>query len=218
MERDKSLVYNTELKNMTISEYGRIVHDYVDLICNEPDRSKRTRMANGLILVMENLNPQVKDQEDYKHKLWDHLHIISNYKLDVDSPFPAPSQESYSMHPDPISYPTMPIRFRFYGRNLQYMVAKAAEVQDAAIQRDFLGILASFMKNSSRNWNNEDLTNEMITNHLKTMSGGKIDTDFDTLEIRTDNSFVKRNNGFKPNQNRGFSKKNKNKRNRSRYR
>lgn len=203
---------------MTISEYGRIIHDYVSLICNQTDRNKRTRMANGLISVMENLNPQVKDQEDYKHKLWDHLYIISNFKLDVDSPFPPPNPEVTTMHPEPIPYPTQPIKFRFYGRNLQYMVDKAAGIGDKEVQKDFLSILASFMKNSSRSWNNEDLTNEMVTNHLKSMSNGKIDIDFESLEIKTDTSFTRKNNGFKQGMNKNFSKKNKNKRNKNRYR
>ncbi|MBX2985854.1 MAG: DUF4290 domain-containing protein [Bacteroidia bacterium] len=218
MERNTALVYNTERKDMVISEYGRIVHDYVELICAEPDRNKRTRMAHGLISIMENLKPQVKEQEDYKHKLWDHLYIISNFRLDVDSPFQAPKPENTSMHPEPIPYPTQPIKFRFYGRNLQYMVNKAAEIDDKEVQKDFLSILASFMKNSSRSWNNEDLTNEMVTNHLKSMSGGKISIDFESLDIRTDDTFQRKTNGFKPNKNKGFSKRHKNNRNKNRYR
>jgi len=207
------LTYNTERKPMAISEYGRIIHDYVTLICEEPDREKRTRHANAIITIMENLNPSVKEQEDYKHKLWDHLHIISGFKLDVDSPYPIPGPDAVSTKPEIIPYPSQPIKFRFYGRNLQYMVAKAADIEDEEVKRDFLSLLASFMKNSSRSWNNEDLTNEMIGNHLKSMSQGKIDINPEELEIKIDPSFGKRptanNKNFK--QNRNFSKNKKNK-------
>jgi hypothetical protein len=217
MERDTSLGYNTERKNMVISEYGRIIHEYIDIIIQESNRDKRTRMSKGLISVMENLNPAVKQQEDYLHKLWDHLYIISDFKLDVDSPFPPPSKEIVNTKPEPIPYPTQPIKFRFYGRNLQYFLDKALSIQNEEERNIFLGSLASFMKNSSKSWNNEDLTDETIVNHIKSMTQGRINVTADDLVIKIDNSpnqigFVKKKKNFKYGKN--FSKKRNNFKNR----
>jgi hypothetical protein len=209
MENNPFLIYNTMQPALVISEYGRIIQDYVSHILQIEDREKRSKQAAALVLVMENLNPSVKEQADYKHKLWDHLHIIANFKLDVDSPYPVPSPEIQQMKPEPIPYPTQPIKFRFYGRNLQYMVAKAAEINDEGLKDDFVNLLASFMKNSSRSWNNEDLTNEMIANHLASMSQGKLIVSPESLEIKIDNSF-KRKKNFKPNKNFSKYKKNNN--------
>lgn len=212
------LAYNTERKPMIISEYGRIIHDYVDILVAESDRNKRTRMAHSLIYVMENLNPSVKQQEDYKHKLWDHLYLISDFKLDVDCPYPPPSRELAQMKPENIPYPEQPIKFRFYGRNLQYMVGKAAEMKDAEDQKSFLSLLGSFMKNSSKSWNNEELTDEMIVNHIKTLSQGSINVSLEDLTIKLDpniqsqSSMNKKKKNFT--KNRSFNKKKNNYKNR----
>lgn len=212
MERNASLAYNTELKPMVISEYGRIIHDYVDLIVATDDRNKRTEMAQGLIAVMENLNPSVKQQENYLQKLWDHLYIISDFKLDVEAPFPPPSKLLAQMKPEPIPYPEQKMKFRFYGNNIERFVNQALQIQDPEEQKDFLSLLASFMKASSVSWNNEEITDELIIKHIKQMSKGELDLKPDDLNIKLDpNSIIsnpamqsKRKKNFK---NKGYSKK-----------
>lgn len=218
MEMKLSLQYNTQRGDMSISEYGRIVHDYVNLICKEENREKRTKMASGLVAVLENLTPSVKEQEDYKQKLWDHIYIISGFKLDVDSPYPMPSPEAVSAPPDSIPYPNKPIQFRFYGRNLQNMVDKAIKIEEPSLKQDFLSLLASFMKNSSRSWNSEELSNETIVEHLRVMSKGKLNITPEDLEIKVDASFVRKPQQSN-NRNHKFSKNyGKNKRNKNRFR
>lgn len=203
--------YNTQLPKLIISEYGRSIQDLVLLTKNEPDRDKRTRMAHGIVQVMENLNPLVKEQADYKQKLWDHFFIIADYEIDIDSPFPPPSPEIISLKPENIPYPSQPIKFRFYGRNLQNMVAEAKKVEDDVMKKELINQLASFMKNSSRNWNSENLTNEMIADHLISMSQGKIQIEPDALEIKIE---ARRKKNFKPNNKSGkqnkFKKYNRN--------
>ena len=114
--------YNTKAKKLIISEYGRSFQVMVEHVLAIDDKDKRLKMAEALISVMEILNPTVKDQADYKNKLWDHLYIISDYKLDVDGPYPMPEIAKIAQRPEKIEYPSQPIKFRFYGRNLQFIL------------------------------------------------------------------------------------------------
>lgn len=177
------------------------------------DRNKRLRMAEALISVMEILNPGVKEQADYKQKLWDHLYIISEFKLDVDGPFPPPEPNKITLKPERVEYPSQPIKFRFYGRNLQFMVNKAGTIENPELRAEFLNLLASFMTNSSRNWNNENLSNQQLAEHLEVISQNKIKVNPDELEITLEQ---RRKKFFKP-QGQGNGKFQGNKNNRKNY-
>ena len=190
--------YNTQSQKLIISEYGRSMQNMVFHVLTIKDKIQRTKMAEALIGVMEILNPQVKEQNDYLQKLWDHLHIISDFQLDVECPFPIPIRKELAKKPEKIPYSTQPIRFRFYGRNLQNMVNKAAIMDESEIKSEFLNLLASFMSNSSRNWNNENLSNNQLADHLELMSGKKIAVDPESLEITLEQ---RRKKFFTPNNN-----------------
>jgi hypothetical protein len=202
--------YNTQSSKLIISEYGRSFQKMVEHVLCIEDKVKRTKMAEALIGVMEILNPLAREQADYKQKFWDHLHIVSNFRLDVDSPYPVPEQDAIVKKPEQIPYSSQPIRFRFYGRNLQYMVNKAAKIENPEMKAEFLNLLASFMSNSSRNWNNENLTNPQLAEHLKMMSNNKLEINPEDLEITLEQ---RRKKFFKPNNNNTNSNKfyNKNK-------
>lgn len=205
--------YNTQAKKLIISEYGRSFQNMVEHVLNIEDRQKRLKMADALISVMEILNPGVKEQADYKQKLWDHLHIISEFKLDVDGPYPMPEQTKIHQKPQKVEYPTLPIKFRFYGRNLQFMVQKATSLENPELKAEFLNLLASFMTNSSRNWNNENLSNQQLAEHLEALSQNKLKVNPEELEITLEQrkkKFYKHNNN---NNNNGGNNKfyNKNK-------
>lgn len=205
--------YNTQAKKLIISEYGRSFQNMVEHVLSIDDRQKRLKMADALISVMEILNPGVKEQADYKQKLWDHLHIISEFKLDVDGPYPVPEQTKIHQKPQKVEYPTLPIKFRFYGRNLQFMVQKAAVIENPELKAEFLNLLASFMTNSSRNWNNENLSNQQLAEHLEALSQNKLKVNPEELEITLEQrkkKFYKHNNN---NNNNGGNNKfyNKNK-------
>ncbi len=203
--------YNTQSKKLIISEYGRSFQNMVEHVLTIQDKIKRTKMAEALIGVMEVLNPLAKEQADYKQKFWDHLHIVSNFKLDVNSPYPIPEQDAIVKKPEPIPYSSQPIKFRFYGRNLQYMVNKAAKIENPEMKNEFLNLLASFMSNSSRNWNNENLTNQQLAEHLKMMSNSKLEVNPEELEITLEQrrkKFFKPNNS-NSNSNNKFYNKNK---------
>ncbi|MDI1235771.1 MAG: DUF4290 domain-containing protein [bacterium] len=199
--------YNTQSNKLIISEYGRAFQKMVDHVLAIDDRIKRTKMAEALIGVMEILNPLAKEQADYKQKFWDHLHIIAGFQLDVDCPYPAPEKDAIVKKPEPIPYSSQPIKFRFYGRNLQNMVNKATNIDSPEMKNEFLNLLASFMSNSSRNWNNENLTNQQLAEHLKMMSSSKLEIDPEALEITLEQ---RRKKFFKPNNTGSNSNSNSN--------
>ena len=204
--------YNTQSKKLIISEYGRSFQDMVEHVLSIADREKRLKMAEALISVMEILNPGVKEQADYKQKLWDHLYIISEFKLDVDGPFPMPEQNKIHQKPDRVEYPSLPIKFRFYGRNLQFMVQKATGLDNQDLKGEFLNLLASFMTNSSRNWNNENLSNQQLAEHLEALSQNKLKVNPEELEITLEQrkkKFFKHNNNSGSSNNGGKFHKNK---------
>jgi hypothetical protein len=176
MNRDQTNLpeYNTVRDKMQISEYGRNVQRMVQHAVNEPSRERRQQLANALITLMGNLNPQLRDMDDYKHKLWDHLFVISDFKLDVDSPYPIPTPESVYSKPSPMKYPQQRIRFRFYGKNIENMIEEAAVMEDGPLKSGFINMIGSFMKQSCRNWNEEVLQDEEILAHLEMLSGGRI--------------------------------------------
>ncbi|TND09058.1 MAG: hypothetical protein FD123_1461 [Bacteroidetes bacterium] len=116
--------YNTDQPKMSISEYGRNVYRMIDHCLTIEDREERNRCARTIVKVMAILNPSLKDFSDFEHKLWDHLFIISDYKLDVDAPFPKPEPELFHSKPEALKYPQGDIRFKHYGKNLEALIQK----------------------------------------------------------------------------------------------
>jgi len=207
--------YNTQRPGLILSEYGRGMQKMVDKVTDVSDRELRSRLSVSLMNVMINLNPAIKELDNYQQKLWDHLHIMSDFKLDIDGPYPKPVPELIHQKPELIPYNNVRIKFRFYGRNLQYMVDRATRVDDNDIKNSFINMIASFMTNSSRNWNNENLTPEVITEHLKILSKDRLHLNSEDLSIHVEKD-IKRNKGhFKPsgnnnNRNNKFRNKNNN--------
>jgi hypothetical protein len=174
MEETLDVEYNTQRGKLLISEYGRNIQKMVEFALAEPSRERRTTLAHALITLMGNLNPQLRDVADYKHKLWDHLFIISDFKLDVDCPYPLPTRESVFRKPDALDYPQNKIRFRFYGKNIVKMIETATLMEDGAMKTTFINLIGSFMKAACKNWNAETLSDEEILAHLEMLSDGKI--------------------------------------------
>lgn len=180
---EHNIVYNTEDAPLIISEYGRTIQKMVEKVCEVDDRNRRTDLAEGIIQVMISLNPQIRDLDNYEQKLWDHLYFISNFKLDVDGPYPKPQPEDVSRDPEPVPYKDELIKFRFYGRNLQQMVEKASEMEESEEKLALINYIASFMVNSSRNWNDENLDNRTVVEHLRTLSKGVLNMNPEDIEI-----------------------------------
>ena len=129
-------------------------------------REKRNQLAKATIQVMGQLNPHLRDINDFKHKLWDHLFIMSNFELDVDSPYPIPSEETLTRKPEKLKYPSNHIKIRHYGRHIEEMIAKASEYEEGEEKKALVKMIANHLKKSYLTWNRDSVTDEEIASHL----------------------------------------------------
>jgi len=179
--------YNTSRKKLVLPEYGRNVQKMVEHVLSIEDRDERNKAAKTLINIMGNLNPHLRDQGDYKHKLWDHLAIMSEFKLDIDSPYEKPEPSRLAEKPKSIPYSQEKIRFKHYGKFIEMMVKKGVEMEDGEEKEFLIRLLANHMKKSYLTWNRENVSDEQIFSDLRELSGGKINIqaeDFKLSETR----------------------------------
>lgn len=166
--------YNTSRSKMNISEYGRNIQKMIEYAMTVEDREKRNQLAKTIIAVMGQLNPHLRDVTDFKHKLWDHLFFMSEFKLDVDSPYPIPSAESLKSKPQKLKYPANHIKFRYYGRNIELIIKKAMELPEGPERDVATEAIANNLKKSYLKWNRDSVTDEVIAEHLSIMSDGML--------------------------------------------
>ncbi len=166
--------YNTTRSKMNISEYGRNIQKMIEQIMTIEDRDRRNYLARATINVMGQLNPHLRDVNDFKHKLWDHLFIMSDFKLDVDSPYPIPSRETLSRKPEPLDYSSNNITFKHYGRHIEQIIEKACEMEDGQVKDALVKLIANHLKKSYLTWNRDAVNDEEIAAHLKLLSNGRI--------------------------------------------
>jgi len=172
-----NLEYNTQRGKMVISEYGRNVQKMVQMTLEIEDREARSKAAQNIVNVMALLNPSVREVADYKHKLWDHLFILADFKLDVDSPFPPPEKELIKSKPKPIPYPTSDIRYKYYGKVMEDMIRQIAQMPDSPSKEVITQNLANFMKMSYLTWNKDTVDDSTIFKHLEELSKGNMKVD-----------------------------------------
>lgn len=166
------LEYNTERKQLIIPEYGRAVHKMVDYCVTLADRDERNRCARSIISIMGNLFPQLRDVEDYRHKLWDHMFIMSEFQLDVDSPYPRPTEETLQSKPEKVNYPKGNIRYGHYGRVTQQFIEKALTLENPEHKEKMAIQLFFLMKRSYKAWNRDHVEDEVVLAHLAELSKG----------------------------------------------
>jgi hypothetical protein len=166
--------YNTERKRLVLPEYGRNIQQMVDYILTIEDREERNRAARALISIMGNLNPHLRDISDFKHKLWDHLQIMSDFKMDIDSPYEKPVPEVLFEKPKPIPYSNFNIKFKHYGRITELMIREAVNYPEGKEREALIRLIANHMKKCYLTWNREVVTDDIIFEDLKNLSGGKI--------------------------------------------
>jgi hypothetical protein len=184
--------YNSTRNKLVIPEYGRNIQKMIEYVMTVEDRSKRTKLAEAVVNIMAQINPQQKDVSDLKHKLWDHLYIISDFKLDVDSPYPAPSPENLNKKPEKINYKKNNIRFRHYGKNMEFIIQKAIEYEEGPERDAFVKTIANHLKKSYLTWNRESVNDELIEDHLEILSSGKLKLAEDT-RLNNTNEILARN-------------------------
>ena len=192
--------YNYTRRKLYLPEYGRHIHEMIDSLLLIEDRHERNRQARAVIAVMGNLFPLLRDTADYTHKLWDHLFIMSDFQLDVDSPYPRPSREDLTIRPRPLKYNQGPIRHKHYGKYLERMVRKVAEEREQASAPEAVDCLARYMRAKSYEYNQEHPSNETLIKDLRTMSDGLIEVDEESLNnLRNDykqNPMARQQRGF----------------------
>ena len=212
----ETLQYNTKRTQLIIPEYGRHVQLMINQILETQDREERNKMARAVIGIMGNMNPHLRDVPDFQHKLWDQLFIMSNFQLDVDSPFEKPQQEVLEQKPDRLAYPQRNPKYRFYGNNIISMINVAMNWEDGDLKNALVYNIANHMKKCFLNWNKDTVQDEVIFNHLLELSDNKLKVREEDLPLTDASEFLKirskNGNGSKNNQ------KQRNKRNNSRKR
>lgn len=168
------LTYNTQLKKLVLPEYGRNIQQMVDHCLTIEDKEERTRCAYSIINTMGNLFPNLRDIEDFKHKLWDHLAIMSDFKLDIDYPCDVIKPESLNSFPEKVDYYTSPIKYRHYGRSIELMIAKASSMYEGEERDALILLVANHMKKLMLSVNSEGVDDAKILKDLRELSHGAI--------------------------------------------
>ena len=209
------LEYNTEREHLIIPEYGRHLQKMINHAVAQESKEERNRLAKAIISVMGNMQPHLRDVPDFKHKLWDQLFIMSDLKLDAESPFDKPTEEQLNLRPEPLNYPQNFPKYRFYGNNIKTMI-DVANTWEAGEMKDALQYtIANHMKKSFLNWNKDTVEDGVIFGHLFELSNGKIDLRDSKEPLSEISSLLKVQRKFTSH--KKTSKKNNNQRNRKRY-
>ncbi len=169
--------YNSNRSKLIIPEYGRNVQKMVNYLTTIEDSEERNKQAQNLIDIIGNLNPQIRDVPDFKHKLWDHLFIMSDFKLDVDSPYPKPSPETFMEKPELLKYPLNSRRFRHYGNVTKQMIKKAIEIEEGELKDALILAIANHMKKTYLAWNKSTVDDDIILKELDLLAEGQLKTE-----------------------------------------
>lgn len=211
--------YNTTRTPLLYSEYGRNIQNMVKYIKTLESKEERNKHAQAVIDLMGFLNPHLRDVADFKHKLWDHLFIIADFDLDVDSPYPIPSKESLDTKPQRVPYPLNKIRYKHYGKTVELMIEKARSIQEEPERKsNMVASIANFMKMSYVTWNKDTVSDETIISDLKLLSQGELTLDesvnLNKVEVRTQVNKPRQNNNFKQRNNNNNNRNSNNNNNR----
>lgn len=208
-----SLEYNSERKPLIIPEYGRHLQKLINAIVKIDDRELRNKAAKYVIGVMGTLNPHLRDVPDFKHKLWDQLFVMSDFKLDVDSPYPIPSHATLNEKPAPLAYPQNFPKYKFYGNNITNMINVAVNWEEGELKNALILVIANHMKKSYLSWNKETVDDEVIFKHLLELSKGKINLLQSDEELSDSKDLIRVNKKIS---NKNYKYKNKKKNNNKR--
>jgi len=219
-EHSIKLYYNTESEKLKMPEYGRNVLKMVEQLRLIEDRTKRSEQAAAVVRTMELLNPQVHQQEDWAHKLWDHLYMIAGYDLEIDAPFAPPLQTDVESRPIPIPLKTDRVRYRHYGRNIESIIDLIATEPEGEVKTAMIRSLAIYMRQQYLIWNKDSVADATIFQDIEKLSEGRIRVPegLELTRISEDTTFARpmMNLGFGGNkgfgsQRKGYGKKNKRK-------
>ena len=175
--------YNTNRTKLLMPEYGRNIQQMVEYCKSLPSKEERNEVAKTIVEFMGQRNPHLRDEENYKHKLWDHLYILADYDLDVDAPYPFPTREELDQKPNRMDYPSFENEYKFYGKSILQLIDKAIELEEGEEKEALIQVIANNMKKSYNVYNKEHVQDEVIFRHLKELSQNKLDlTGIETLD------------------------------------
>jgi hypothetical protein len=166
--------YNTQLPHLEIPEYGRNIQVMIDHCITIEDRDERNKCARAIIQIMGQLNPHLRDIADFTHKLWDHLFLISKFKLDVDSPYPRPSAETFTTKPLVVPYPASKIKYKHYGKTIERIIDVAKTYEEGPEKKELTRLIANHLKKSYVNWNKDSVTDDIIFKQFKEMTNNEL--------------------------------------------
>jgi hypothetical protein len=187
------LEYNAERPHLIIPEYGRHLQKLITQATQLEDRVERNKAAKYIIQVMGSLNPHLRDVLDFQHKLWDQIFIMSDFKLDVDSPYPIPTKDVIFLKPERLAYPQKNPKYRFYGNNIKYMINVANSWEDGEMKNALVKVIANHMKKSYLSWNKDTVTDVVIFEHLYELSDGKLNLLGSSEELLNTNDLIRTN-------------------------
>ncbi len=188
-----NLEYNSQRSHLIIPEYGRHLQKLIDQATAIEDREERNKAAKYIISVMGSLNPHLRDVPDFQHKLWDQLFIMSDFNLDVDSPYPIPSKDILTQKPDPLKYPQNFPKYKFYGNNIKYMIDVANSWEESSLKNALVLVIANHMKKSYLSWNKDTVADALIFEHLLELSDGKLNLSKSNEELSNSYDLLKVN-------------------------
>ena len=207
-----SLKYNTQQKKMALPEYGRSIQNMVDYAVTIKDRAERQWCANTIIDIMGNMYPHYRDVPDFKHKLWDHLAIMSDYKLDIDYPYEIVPQEKLHIKPNSIPYSNHKMRYRHYGQMLEKLIKKACEMEEGDEKDNLVALICNHMRKDYLAWNKDSMDDQKIADDLHELSHGKLHFSEDLRQLMADriDAYCKPKNPAPASNNNGKQQNNRN--------
>lgn len=209
--------YNTSRDKLKMPEYGRNIQTMVDYLRTIEDPEKRQKNAESIIELMGVLNPHLKNVEDFRHKLWDHLYFIADFDLDIKSPYPTPTREKLDRKPEPVAYPTPNRKNRHLGKNFNGILEKALNETDEEKKKGFTAAIAYYMKLAYTNWHNENIQDEAVKAELLAITKGALEYTEGSINVKyepriaSNKKGVHRNNNQKGNAPRKGNNNNNNK-------
>ena len=205
----KEMQYNTQQKRMPLPEYGRSIQNMVDYALTIQDRAERQRCANTIINIMGNMFPHLRDVPDFKHKLWDHLAIMSGFELDIDYPYEIIRKDNLVTRPDHIPYNTTRMRYRHYGHTLEVLIKKAIEFPEGNEKRNLIALICNHMKKDYMAWNKDTVDDKKIAIDLYELSDGKLQMTDDIVRLMAE----RLNQNYRPKTNYTNNRQNNQRRN-----
>ena len=189
--------YNTQREKLQMPEYGRGIQQMIEYAVTIEDRAERQRCAESIFSVMMDMQPQLREQPDYKHRIWDHIAYISNYRLDIDSPFEIPRLGNEAQKPEPMKYPMKEIRQRQYGHLIEEALKLLAEMPEGEARDELLAQVANQMKQSLFIWNRDAMDEEKVESDIAHYTGGKVKLDLENFHFAPVQTLPRQDGGGK---------------------